>query len=56
MRSLDLISVVDLLIASTTLIEYLMPMDRLRDVTVKSMDSGPRLRGFKARLCYFLSG
>lgn len=55
-RSLELISMVDSLIASAAFMECLMPEERLHGMMVKSMDSGPRLRGFKARLCSLPSG
>lgn len=53
---MELISVVDSLIASAAFMECLMPKGRLHGVMVKSMDSGPRLHGFEARLCYLPSG
>lgn len=53
---MELISIVDSFIASATFMECLMPEERLHGVMVKSRDSGPRLHGFKARLCYLPSG
>lgn len=43
---------VDSLIAPAAFMECLTPEERLHGRMVKSMDSGPRLHGFKARLCY----
>lgn len=54
-RSLDLISVVDLLIETKTFIDCLMLKEKLCVSMAKSVDSGPRLPWFKASLYYLLS-
>jgi len=52
MKTVDLISVVDALIASNAFTECPVLKEKLYDKWLRAFwDFGPRLSGFKARLC-----